>query len=519
MAVSLNAPSTANLRCDFPISDAAMSRNAGSAQSGQQDSQFDDMLTHLSEKTELRSVSEDIDSGKYDVPTLEDLEKAGIIAIDKDTGRVSAPNTEKLAAKLIEDGIDEENIPIELLTPELLKAISALRGNASEETDAIDEILPTIEKPVKEKIAEKLADSGILEELAQLLMAANSENTDNSELAQINPEEIVRQVAEAVAAADAADETGFEQVQDAVASDNAKTDVTAKTDDTNVFAQIVDSHVKVVDSHVKAQQNTENQPQDNGNSSDFTEQSVPEELKNLGTEKLDVLKKAFADGEISKAEVKTTPIAEENTQTVPEKTAEKPEFIEQKPRVESAKSAVSEELEMLRNAKAKPVSEETSVPVRAENPLGADSPIVFRREDGEVSVKPSEIIGQTMKAVMAAVSEKTEQTEYSLVLNPEELGRITVKMTRAADGAVSVTVAAENAHTQRILEQHSELMQSNLKDSGVNLESWQTVHESQQETRAGDYNGSSKNPYFTQQDNNGGDDDGEQSFADIIAAM
>ena len=513
MAVSLNTPSAANLRSDFPISDAAMSRNAGSAQSDRQDSQFDDMLSHLSEKTELRSVSEDIDSGKYDVPTLEDLEKAGIIAIDKDTGRVSAPNTEKLAVKLIEGEIDEENIPIELLTPELLKAISALRDNASEETDAIDEIFPTIEKPVKENLAEKLADSGILEELAQILMAANGENTDNSELAQITPEEIVKQAVEAVAAQD------IVPTKETAAFDNAKTDKIAETDDLNVFAQIVDSHVKVVDSHVKAQQNTENQPQDSGNSSDFAEQSVPEELKNLGSEKLDVLQKAFADGEISKAEVKTTPVAEENTQTVPEKTAEKPEFIEQKPRAESAKSSVSEELEMLRNAKAKPVSEETSVPVRAENPLGADSPIVFRRDDGEVSVKPSEIIGQTMKAVMAAVSEKTEQTEYSLVLNPEELGRITVKMTRAADGAVSVTVAAENAHTQRILEQHSELMQSNLKDSGINLESWQTVHESQQETRAGDYNGSSKNPYFTQQDNNGGDDDGEQSFADIIAAM
>lgn len=508
MAVSLNAQSTANLRCDFPISDAAMSqRNTNSAQSDRQDSQFDDMLTHLSEKTELRSVNEDIDSGKYDVPTLENLEKAGVIAIDKDTGRVSAPNTEKLAAKLIEDGIDEENIPIELLTPELLKAISVLRENVPEKTDEIDLIFPTNEKPVKENIAEKLADSGILEELAQLLMAANGENTENTA-----PEEIVRQVVEVVAAVDAAEETGFEQVQDAVVADNAKTDVNVKTDEASVFAEIVESHVN-------AQQNTENQPQDNGNSSEFAEQSVPEELKNLGNEKLDVLQKAFADGEISEAEVKTTPIAEENTQNAPEKTAEKPELIEQKPRVESAKSAVSEELEMLRNAKAKPVSEEISVPVRAENPLGADSPIVFRRDDGEVSVKPSEIIGQTMKAVLTAVSEKAEQTEYSLVLNPEELGRITVKMTRAADGAVSVTVAAENAHTQRILEQHSELMQSNLKDSGVNLESWQTVRESQQETRSGDYNGSSKNPYFTQQDNNGGDDDGEQSFADIIAAM
>lgn len=504
MAVSLNTPSMANLRSDYAVSDAAMpARNANAAQSGkQQDSQFDKMLSHLSEKTELRSVNEDIDSGKYDVPTLEDLEKAGVIAIDKDTGRVSAPNTEKLAAKLIEGGIDEENIPIELLTPELLKAISALRDNISEKSDDIGEVFPTIEKPAKDVLTEKIAYSDILEELAQLLMAAGGENPDNSALLENIPDEIARQAVEAVGA------------QDIVLSDNAKSDNTAKTDDSGVFAEIVENHVK-------AQQNAENQTQENSaDAQNFAEQSVPDELKNLGSEKLDVLQKAFKDGEISDVEVKNTVSSEENTQAVPEKTAEEPEFTDRKPRVESAKSAVSEELEMLRNAKAKPVSEEANVPVRAENPLGADSPIVFRREDGEVSVKPSEIVSQTMKAVQTAVSENREQTEYSLVLNPEELGRITVKMTRAADGAVSVTIAAENSHTQRVLEQHSELMQANLKDSGINLESWQTVHESQQEARAQDYNGSGKNPYFTQQDNtDGGEDDGEESFADIIAAM
>ncbi len=91
---------------------------------------------------------------------------------------------------------------------------------------------------------------------------------------------------------------------------------------------------------------------------------------------------------------------------------------------------------------------------------------------------------------------------------------------KAADGAVSVTIAAENAHTQRVLEQHSELMQNNLRNSGVNLEEWQTVNESRQETYAQDYNGSSKNPYFRRDDaQHTDDDDGDRTFADIIAAM
>ena len=106
------------------------------------------------------------------------------------------------------------------------------------------------------------------------------------------------------------------------------------------------------------------------------------------------------------------------------------------------------------------------------------------------------------------------------MLNPEELGRITVKLIKAADGAVSVTVAAENSQTQRVLEQHSELMQNNLRSNGLNLTSWQTVNESRQETYAQDYNGSSKNPYFRRDDAQSPEEESDgKSFAEIIASM
>ena len=191
---------------------------------------------------------------------------------------------------------------------------------------------------------------------------------------------------------------------------------------------------------------------------------------------------------------------------------------------ERVKSA-AEEFEMLKNAKAKaakPVTEEKLEvkPEHAAQPLNADSPIVLRKADGsEIEVRPSEIIDQTAKLVEKAVTENDDKTEYSLVLNPEELGKITVKLIKAADGAVSVTIAAENARTQRILEQHSDLMQSNLRSNGVNLESWQTVGERQQETMAQDYNGSSKNPYYRYDSGNAEENSDEKSFADIIASM
>lgn len=184
----------------------------------------------------------------------------------------------------------------------------------------------------------------------------------------------------------------------------------------------------------------------------------------------------------------------------------------------------SEELEMLKNAKLTRVKEagEESPAENTATPLISDQPVVFTRTDGtEIEVKPTEIIDQTMKIVEKVIEENKEQSEYSLVLNPEELGRITVKLIKAADGAVSVTIAAENAHTQRVLEQHSALMQNNLRENGVDLASWQTVNESRQETYAQDYNGSSKNPYFRRDEAQNGSDnnEGDRTFADIIAAM
>lgn len=503
MAVSLT-PSTANLRSDFAISDAAMAaRNFDAAAEAdqQQSSKFEEMLAQFDGKSEkFREVQEAIDDGKYDVPTLEKLEKAGIIYIDKETGRVMSENPRDLAMKVLKGELDVENLPIELLTPEFLQAISQFSENASEKPE---DLFPT-EETVKNDFSKQLQNSGVLAELAQLLKAMTGEETaENAVLSEKIPEQIA--VSEIAVQTEQIPDLQPKTEQKFQEADVGKFDVFVQNDET--------SEIPVTFAE---------KPQ---NSADFGQQNptrseIPKELQNLGEEKLNALQKAVSEGEISMVEVKTSEAPEQKTAAViPEKTEQSAEIPEFRQRTESVKTTVSEELEMLKNAKAKPVSEQNA-PVNAQNPLNSDSPIVFRREDGEVSVRPSEIVSQAMKAVETAVSENKEQTEYSLVLNPEELGRITVKMTKAADGAVSVTISAENARTQRILEQHSELMQSNLKDSGINLESWQTVRESQQEAYAQDYNGSSKNPYFTQQNQGENqDDDDEKSFADIIAAM
>ena len=153
--------------------------------------------------------------------------------------------------------------------------------------------------------------------------------------------------------------------------------------------------------------------------------------------------------------------------------------------------------------------------------IPAESPVVFTRQDGaEITVKPSEVAQQVSgKITERAADLKEGAVEYSITLDPEDLGRITVRMTKTADGAVSVSIAAENSKTMKIIEDNGSAIQDTLRQNGVQLENWQTVSESRQEPQAQDYQGSSKNPYRENEHHRQDDDRDGESFAEIIASM
>ena len=148
--------------------------------------------------------------------------------------------------------------------------------------------------------------------------------------------------------------------------------------------------------------------------------------------------------------------------------------------------------------------------------IPAESPVVFTRQDGaEITVKPSEVAQQVSgKITERAADLKEGAVEYSITL-----GRITVRMTKTADGAVSVSIAAENSKTMKIIEDNGSAIQDTLRQNGVQLENWQTVSESRQEPQAQDYQGSSKNPYRENENHRQDDDRDGESFAEIIASM
>lgn len=215
-----------------------------------------------------------------------------------------------------------------------------------------------------------------------------------------------------------------------------------------------------------------------------------------------------------------------DVRSVEVRTAEKPQEAPQQEQTQvfadhtAQRSRVvfkSDELEAIKSG-----GEKTGDAVQAQ-PQGipAESPVVFTRQDGaEVTVKPSEVAQQVSgKITDRAADLKEGDVEYSITLDPEDLGRITVRMTKTADGAVSVSIAAENSKTMKIIEDNGSAIQDTLRQNGVQLENWQTVSESRQEPQAQDYQGSSKNPYRESENHRQDDDRDGESFAEIIASM
>ncbi|MBS6585181.1 MAG: flagellar hook-length control protein FliK [Eubacterium sp.] len=215
-----------------------------------------------------------------------------------------------------------------------------------------------------------------------------------------------------------------------------------------------------------------------------------------------------------------------DVRSVEVRTAEKPQEAPQQEQTQvfadhtAQRSRVvfkSDELEAIKSG-----GEKTGDAAQAQ-PQGipAESPVEFTRQDGaEITVKPSEVAQQVSgKITERAADLKEGAVEYSITLDPEDLGRITVRMTKTADGAVSVSIAAENSKTMKIIEDNGSAIQDTLRQNGVQLENWQTVSESRQEPQAQDYQGSSKNPYRENENHRQDDDRDGESFAEIIASM
>jgi flagellar hook-length control protein FliK len=132
-------------------------------------------------------------------------------------------------------------------------------------------------------------------------------------------------------------------------------------------------------------------------------------------------------------------------------------------------------------------------------------------------IRPPEV--QTAEQILERIQNmQGDRTEFTMVLNPEALGRITVKLVMTGERA-SVEINAENPETRAILAARTENLQSVLHDNGVELENYQVVTE-QENTQYNEqnYDGSSKNPYSRDDEDSQNDDDNDdgENFYDIL---
>lgn len=509
MAVSMNT----SMRSDFMLSDAAMSQRM--AEFYEQQAMFADILSNVGgSQSGPADVMNDIRSALNELREDEKFQQA-LKALDKEIGKENSvdggilsksgkelpSDTNVLARMVVKGEIDVKDIPDELMTEALMDAIISLmfdlrlRGSIDEEEET-EELFNPAAAAVNEQNISREASAQMLSELYRIMEKHNEEQSEDKV-------------------------TFLDGISEPIDENETLASIaTAEEENTgDVFEQIIDNMVEGAE---EAAQNegtpviqTQTDAVPTADELQNTAAQAAEELAQQAAETVqagaqsDGAEMQFGDNDDLSNVIESFTAKEADPKTEDTSNASS-EFTS---RVKNA----SEELEMLKNAKLgkDEKSSETATP------LVSDQSIVFTRADGSrIEIKPTEIVDQTMRIIEQAIQETKEQSEYSLVLNPEELGRITVKLIKAADGAVSVTIAAENAHTQRVLEQHSELMQNNLRNNGINLEHWQTVSESRQEAYAQDYNGSSKNPYFRQDDaQNDDEDNGDRTFADIIAAM
>lgn len=142
---------------------------------------------------------------------------------------------------------------------------------------------------------------------------------------------------------------------------------------------------------------------------------------------------------------------------------------------------------------------------------------VLQPEAQTVVSSPEIQAGEQILARMESLS--NGETEFTMVLNPESLGKITVKLLTVGE-RVAVEITAEKASTQQLLDARGESLQNMLRDNGVQLERYQVVAESDNaELMQESYDGSSRNPYFREEENNSEENDGENSFYELLQSL
>ena len=151
--------------------------------------------------------------------------------------------------------------------------------------------------------------------------------------------------------------------------------------------------------------------------------------------------------------------------------------------------------------------------------IGADSRTVKAEMQTLAENKTEAPARMTLNEVYSLISERATapgKTTFTVILTPESLGRITVKMS-SESGRLSVEILTETQSAKQLFEARANELVYNLKQNDVEIQSYKVESDSQLFNQS--FDGSSKNPYRQQQNKGGSQDrdEFERLFEEIVS--
>ena len=551
MAVSMNS---GFMRSDYMISDAALPLRMEELEQLEQldrEAKFADILGEIGDAT----AKEAPEAPKNEaMPTDEKPAAISRAATDEnsDVPALGKSELKALARAVAQGKVKLDEIPQEYVTDVLLMVVAMMMLG-----------IPEDEIPVSENAAEgEIKPVQVDIKTAEAFLSKAEENTNITELLQILsetadveiPEDMMQAPERRIETVKLEQEISSEKTAAPVVSDAATADVKAEVEEIVTVIEAPEAVTEqAVMQNVPAQEQQSSTAQQNADvhaeqQTASAEKAAPTEQVKF-TEEFEQLRKVITEYTVKRHETTEQPVQQSYTaqamgteNTAKSRVVSKSEELEilktaAKPAEQlNISAAVEGKAEVQANAQNSSQNNSQSN-AQAETDLGADAqqlpmeqmpqtmapdtPVVFVRNDGtQVEVRPSEIIRQITTNIVEQTTTAEGDTEYSITLTPEDLGSITVKLTKTIDGAMTVSITAENARTQRLIEQHGAAIQESLKQNNIELESWQTVNQSEQQYKAQDYNGSSGNPYYRDDSEDKDDENADDtSFAELISAM
>ena len=547
MAVSMNS---GFMRSDYMISDAALPIRMEELDIEQleQEAKFSDILGEIGEATVTEAPA-----ANQEKPALTDGKPEALGMIEEDAEAevpvLGKAELKALAMAVAQGKIKLDEIPEEYVTDVLLMVIAMLMlGVPEDEIPEPEEASKDAAEPVQVDIR-----------TAETFLSKVEENTNISELLQIVsetagveiPEDMKQALGRQIEIVTLAQEISSEKTVAPVVSNVMVTDE-VQTADVHVALDNVDAQpMAQPDVQIRTQESVQPETtelifEDHQTAQTADATKVANATKTVNsdqteqvklTEEFEQLRKVISEYNVRRTETEQPVQQSYTAQAMSTDNAAKNRVVSKSEELEMLKSGTKPtELDLNIAIEGNEQKSESGMQAEADlnnggqqlpmeqqmsQNIAPEAPVVFVRSDGtEVEVRPAEIIRQITTTVVEQSTTAEGDTEYSITLTPEDLGNITVKLTKTVDGLMTVSITADNAKTQRLIEQHGAALQENLRNNGIELENWQTVNQSQQQARAQDYSGSSRNPYYSGDNDSNDDDDAEgTSFAELITAM